>query len=146
MHVQMAVELRSPSKSGKFPSAPYSFQVGALATRDAEIWDKIQATKEELHEVLNQLDEFDRSEEQINLQEMSKNTQGSRRRDLQEVEEDDDMADLSPETRALMERVMNKREYQRIDTDRMGDLKEDSNKKKQLKHMLSVVKQGIDSR
>ena len=56
------------------------------------------------------------------------------------------MADLSPETRALMIKVLSKKDYERIDTDRMGDMNQESNKKKQLNHMLSVVKQGIDSR
>jgi len=56
------------------------------------------------------------------------------------------MADLSPETRELMLKVLNKKEYQRIDTERMGDLNQGSNKKKQLHHMLTVAKQGIDSR
>ena len=71
----MAVDLKSPSKSGPFPSVPYSFQVTSLATREAEIRDKIQATKEELHEVLNQLNnDFDRSDELINLQDVTKNT------------------------------------------------------------------------
>ena len=64
MTSQMAVEIKSPSKSGKFPQ--YSFQQ-AIGTREAEIRDKIKSTKEELHEVLHQLDEFERSDEKIDL-------------------------------------------------------------------------------
>lgn len=61
----MATDLKSPSKSGKFPV--YSFQK-VIGAREAEIRNKIKSTKEELHEVLNQLDEFERSDEKIDLQ------------------------------------------------------------------------------
>lgn len=146
MNTQMGVEIRSPSKSGKYPQ--YSFQ-HAIGTREAEIRDKIKSTKEELNEVLNQLDEFERSDEQIDLTrpaEQLKEAVRRREKTDEEILQDDDMADLSPETRALMMKVLNKNEYQRIDSGRMGDLNQQSNKKKQLNHMLSVVKQGIDSR
>ena len=149
MNTQMGVEIKSPSKSGKYPQ--YSFQQ-IIGTREAEIRDKIKSTKEELDEVLNQLDDFERSNEKVDLSNLSrpaeKLKEAVRRREMtdEEILQDDDMADLSPETRALMMKVLNKNEYQRIESGRMGDLNQQSNKKKQLNHMLSVVKQGIDSR
>lgn len=145
----MGVEIRSPSKSGKYPQ--YSFQQ-VIGTREAEIRDKIKSTKEELNEVLNQLDEFERSDEKVDLNNVSRPAEqlkeAVRRREKtdEEIMQDDDMADLSPETRALMIKVLNKNEYQRIDSGRLGDLNQQSNKKKQLNHMLYVAKQGIDSR
>lgn len=97
---QMAVELRSPSKSGKYPQYSFQQKGGAppaittaatagtsstvMAHREAQIRDKIIATKQELNQVLNQLDEFDRSDEKINLHDTTHNA--SRRRDMAEKE------------------------------------------------------------
>ncbi len=56
------------------------------------------------------------------------------------------MGDLSFETRQLMEKVLNKKSYERQDTDRLNTVNTDTYKKKQLNHMMSLVKQSMDSR
>ena len=67
--------------------------------------------------MLNQLDEFERSDEKVDLNNVSRPAkqlkEAVRRREKtdEEILQDDDMADLSPETRALMMKVLNKNEY-----------------------------------
>ena len=117
---QMATEIRSPSKSGKYPA--YSFQKPSLNTREQDIRDKIKSTKEELNEVLHQLNnDFSRSDHPVDLHASTANPP-----------DDDDMTDLSPETRELMLKVLNKKEYKRQNTDEMNPLNLKNNKKQQL--------------
>ena len=95
---EMEKDIKGPAQTGEYLA--YSFQkYSQIGKRDQEIRDKIKFTKQELDQVLNQLNEFDQD-------------QKGRRRDLENEQdnlEDDDMGDLSPETRQLMERVLNKK-------------------------------------
>lgn len=127
---EMEKDIKGPAQTGDYPA--YSFQKNTyIGKRDQEIRDKIKFTKEELNQVLNQLNEFD-------------NDHKARRRDTLDEEEqveDDDMADLSPETRQLMERVLNKK-----NTEQINPMNPQTHKQKQLTHMMSLGKKIIDTR
>lgn len=98
---EMEQDIKGPAQTGEYPA--YSFQKSSqvFGKREQEIRDKIMFTKQELNQVLNQLNEFD--------QEHNPRRRDTLTNEQKQILEDDDMADLSFETRQLMERVLNKK-------------------------------------
>lgn len=59
MAKEMEQDIKGPAQTGEYPA--YSFQKNSqiFGKREQEIRDKIMFTKQELNQVLNQLNEFD---------------------------------------------------------------------------------------